>query len=54
MNLSTIHHIAIIVSDYTKSKEFYVDKLGFEIIRETIDHKKKTGNLILGLIQSLN
>lgn len=34
MNLTTIHHIAIIVSDYEKSKDFYVNKLGFEIIRE--------------------
>lgn len=34
MNLSQIHHIAIIVSDYEASKDFYVNKLGFQIIRE--------------------
>ena len=34
MNLTSIHHIAIIVSDYNLSKDFYVDKLGFSIIRE--------------------
>ena len=34
MNLKKIHHAAIIVSDYRKSREFYVDKLGFEVIRE--------------------
>lgn len=34
MNLSRIHHIAIIVSDYEVSKDFYVNKLGFQIIRE--------------------
>ncbi|MGN2338680.1 SMU1112c/YaeR family gloxylase I-like metalloprotein [Clostridium cagae] len=34
MNLNTIHHVAIIVSDYEKSKDFYVNKLGFNIIRE--------------------
>ncbi|NFG41010.1 VOC family protein [Clostridium botulinum] len=34
MNLHTIHHVAIIVSDYEKSKDFYVNKLGFNIIRE--------------------
>ena len=34
MKLSAIHHIAIIASDYAKSREFYVDKLGFEVIRE--------------------
>lgn len=34
MKLDSIHHIALIVSDYDKSREFYVDKLGFSIIRE--------------------
>lgn len=32
--LNQIHHIAIIVSDYEKSRDFYVNKLGFEVIRE--------------------
>lgn len=35
MNLKQIHHVAIIVSDYPKSKDFYVNKLGFSIIRES-------------------
>lgn len=44
MNLQALHHVAIIVSDYQKSKEFYVDLLGFEVIRgnyrpERNDHK---------------
>lgn len=34
MKLSSIHHIAIIVSDIEKAREFYVQKLGFEVIRE--------------------
>lgn len=34
MNLKKIHHVAIIVSDYKKSRHFYVDILGFRIIRE--------------------
>ena len=34
MFLNTVHHVAIIVSDYELSRDFYVDKLGFEIIRE--------------------
>lgn len=34
MDLSCLHHIAIIVSDYEKSKEFYVEKLGFCVVRE--------------------
>ena len=31
---SNIHHIAIIGINYQKTKEFYVDKLGFEVISE--------------------
>lgn len=34
MLLSAIHHIAIIVSDYEAAKDFYVNKLGFAVIRE--------------------
>ena len=34
MQLSAIHHIAIIVSDYALSKDFYVEKLGFSVVRE--------------------
>lgn len=34
MKLNAIHHVAIIVSDLQKAKDFYVDKLGFEVIRE--------------------
>lgn len=33
--LQKIHHVAIIVSDYEKAKAFYVEKLGFEILRES-------------------
>ena len=32
--LTKQHHIAIIASDWEKAKEFYVDKLGFRLIRE--------------------
>lgn len=31
---SRVHHIAIIGTNYSKTKEFYVDKLGFEVISE--------------------
>lgn len=33
MKLGVVHHVALIVSDYDKSRDFYVNKLGFEIIR---------------------
>ena len=34
MYLGKQHHIAIIASSWDKAKEFYIDKLGFELIRE--------------------
>lgn len=34
MLFDRMHHVAIIVSDYQKAKEFYVEKLGFPIVRE--------------------
>ena len=34
MNLTQIHHIAIICSDKETAMDFYRDKLGFRIIRE--------------------
>ena len=34
MELKQIHHIAIINSDLNKSKHFYIDILGLELIRE--------------------
>jgi glyoxylase I family protein len=47
MKLSSIHHVAIIVSDYEVSKDFYVNKLGFEIIRENYRPDKKDWKLDL-------
>lgn len=34
MFLAKQHHIAVISSDYAKAKEFYIDKLGFQLVRE--------------------
>ena len=34
MYLNKQHHIAIIASDWDKAREFYIDKLGFEMFRE--------------------
>ena len=34
MFLTKQHHIAIIASDWDKAREFYIDKLGFEMFRE--------------------
>ena len=49
-----VHHIAIIGTEYIKTKEFYVDKLGFEVTSEHNRPEKndiiinvKQGNLVL-------
>ena len=47
MNLSKIHHIAIIVSDIEKARKFYVDKLGFEVIRENYRKERNDWKLDL-------
>ena len=47
MQLSVIHHIAIIVSDYARSKDFYVNKLGFTVIRENFRPEKNDWKLDL-------
>lgn len=47
MKLGSIHHVAIIVSDYERSKKFYVEKLGFEIIRE--NYRAERGDYKLDL-----
>ena len=49
MNLTVIHHIAIIVSNYEKSKDFYVNKLGFQILRENYREERGDNKLDLKL-----
>ncbi|WP_064093097.1 SMU1112c/YaeR family gloxylase I-like metalloprotein [Rossellomorea aquimaris] len=49
MNFKKIHHIAIICSDYDKSKEFYVHKLGLEVIREMYREERASYKLDLAL-----
>ncbi len=41
------HHIAIIVSDYEAAKDFYVNKLGFSVIRENYRPERKDWKLDL-------
>ena len=36
MELGTIHHIALNVSDYERSKAFYINQLGFRILGEYV------------------
>ena len=42
-----IHHVAIICSDYARSKRFYVEILGFEIIREVYREDRRSFKLDL-------
>lgn len=49
MQIQGIHHIAIICSDYEKSKRFYVDVLGFKIEREVYRSERKSYKLDLSL-----
>lgn len=43
---SEMHHVAIIASDYQRAKSFYVDKLGFKVIREHHRPEKTIPKLI--------
>ena len=44
-----VHHIAIIGTNYNKTKEFYVDKLGFEVISEY--NRPESNDIILNVRQ---
>lgn len=46
-NFQSIHHAAIICSYYKKSKDFYVNKLGLEVIAETYREARKSYKLDL-------
>jgi len=47
--LKSIHHIAIICTDYSRSKKFYTEILGFEIINEHYREKRDSYKLDLSL-----
>ncbi len=49
MELKACHHVAIIVSDYQKSREFYVDKLGLPVLRENFRQARGDWKLDLKL-----
>lgn len=49
MNLNKIHHIAIIGSNYEASKKFYIDLLGFQVIRENYREERQDYKLDLAL-----
>ncbi len=52
MQLSRIHHVAVIVSDYAVSRDFYVNKLGFPIVRENYRPERDDWKLDLRVNES--
>ena len=47
--LKKVHHIAIICSDYTRSKHFYTELLGLEILQEVYRAHRDSHKLDLAL-----
>ena len=47
-----IHHVAIIASNYEQSRHFYVDLLGFEVIRESYRKERDSYKLDLKIGES--
>ncbi len=49
MNIKAIHHIAILTDNYERSKQFYTEVLGFDIIRETYRKERNSYKLDLSI-----
>ncbi|GEP97417.1 SMU1112c/YaeR family gloxylase I-like metalloprotein [Chitinophaga cymbidii] len=49
LKLNKVHHIAIICSDYERSKRFYTEVLGFDIMQETFRAARQSWKLDLSL-----
>jgi len=47
LKLNRVHHIAIICSDYDRSKHFYTEVLGFKIVREVYREARQSYKLDL-------
>ena len=47
MKLEKLHHVAVICSDYARSKHFYTEILGLEVIRETFRQERDSYKLDL-------
>ena len=47
MKIKAIHHVAILTDDYERSKAFYTEVLGFEIMAETYREERKSYKLDL-------
>lgn len=49
MQLSRIHHVAIICSDYEVSRHFYTEVLGLKVVAETLRAERQSWKLDLAL-----
>lgn len=49
MHIDGIHHIAIICSDYVRSKHFYVEVLGLKVLREVYREARNSYKLDLAI-----
>lgn len=49
MQLKSIHHVAIIVSDYARSKRFYTELLGLSVLAEHFRPERQSYKLDLAL-----
>jgi len=49
LKINQVHHIAIICSDYQKSKQFYTEVLGFTIVREVYRKERDSYKLDLNV-----
>lgn len=49
MRFTRIHHAAVIVSDYERSKQFYTGTLGLRVIAETFRAARRSHKLDLAL-----
>ncbi|MCW3094159.1 MAG: hypothetical protein JWP81_5228 [Ferruginibacter sp.] len=49
MKIRAIHHVAILTDDYERSKGFYVDVLGFEVLKETYREDRQSYKLDLAI-----
>lgn len=49
LDIQYIHHIAIITDDYPKSKKFYTEILGFEVVQEVFRKERNSYKLDLAI-----
>ena len=49
LKLTSLHHVAVICSDYQRSKAFYVETLGLRVVAETYRAERDSYKLDLAL-----